>query len=175
MAIATILIIVVGILIFNYLLGRYFYSKIKCYYEPLYFKRTKDGPLINVADLYPEFCLIDKLSYTRFMISFTLWVPLRMLIQIIIAVVLNLHMRLLIRISKKHDAIPEERERFARAVKRGASWFMKVNGIRVINVKMEYEAVYKKYLGDDYKMDINDKDYAVITCNHTGFYVSFII
>ncbi len=48
---------------------------------------------------------------------------------------------------------------------------MKVNGIRIIDKKLDYEAVYKKYLGSDYKPDMNDKDYAVITCNHTGFYV----
>lgn len=169
---AIILIIVIGILIFNYILGKILYNKIKCYYEPLYFKRTKDGPLINVADLYPEFCMNDKLSYTRFIISFTFIVPIRMLMQIIIATVLNIHMRLIIKFSKKHDAIPEERQRFERAVKRGASWFMKVNGIRVIDKKLDYEAVYKKYLGSDYKTDMNDKDYAVITCNHTGFYVN---
>ena len=31
----------------------------------------------------------------------------------------------------------------------------------------------KKYLGKDYKMDLTDKDYSLVVCNHIGFYVTF--
>lgn len=175
MALTGWIVAIIALLIFNTILGQIIYKKITPYYRPLYYKKTKDGPLINVRDLYPEFCTLDKLSYVRFSLAFIFFTPFRMLAQIIIATVLNLHMRFLIKISKKHYAIKEERDRFVRTVKRGTGWFIWVNGIRIINKKLDYEPVYKKYLGPDYKSDINDKDYAVITCNHTGFFVYYYL
>jgi hypothetical protein len=50
-----------------------------------------------------------------------------------------------------------------------AGFFLKAASINVQKKQMEYEKVYKKYLGDDY--DINSKDYSLIISNHIGFYV----
>ena len=47
-------------------------------------------------------------------------------------------------------------------------------GLNVKEVKLECEAVYKKYLGEDYKVDINDEDYSLIISNHIGFFVRYI-
>jgi lysophosphatidylcholine acyltransferase/lyso-PAF acetyltransferase len=49
------------------------------------------------------------------------------------------------------------------------TWLLKINGIEVVKKNLPYEEVYKKYLGEDYFSDYNDK-YSLIVSNHTGFY-----
>lgn len=51
---------------------------------------------------------------------------------------------------------------------------LKLLGIHVHETKLEYEAVYKKYLGEDYKLDIKDENYSLIISNHLGFFVRYI-
>ena len=46
---------------------------------------------------------------------------------------------------------------------------MAINGIEVVKKNLPYEEVYKKYLGEDYFSEYNDK-YSLIVSNHTGFY-----
>ena len=46
---------------------------------------------------------------------------------------------------------------------------MVINGIQIIKKQLPYEEVYKKYLGEDYSFDPNEK-YSLIISNHTGFY-----
>jgi len=48
-------------------------------------------------------------------------------------------------------------------------WLLKINGIEIIKKDLPYEEVYKKYLGEDYSFDPNEK-YSLIISNHTGFY-----
>ncbi len=149
------------------------------YYKPLTYKPDPNGPEVNVHELYPEFRLLDKLSYPRTVLGFMFLIPIRVLIQVIIAVTCNIHLRLLIKKSKKdsldqreriHEAYPVEREKFVNAVRCYVKAFMFMNGVKVYHHEYKYEEVYKKYLGPDYKCDINDKDYSLVICNHTGFY-----
>ena len=48
-------------------------------------------------------------------------------------------------------------------------WGLKINGFKIIKKELPYEAVYKKYLGEDYSFDPNEK-YSLIVSNHTGFF-----
>jgi 1-acyl-sn-glycerol-3-phosphate acyltransferase len=49
------------------------------------------------------------------------------------------------------------------------TWLLKINGIEVVKKNLPYEEVYKKYLGEDYFSEYNDK-YSLIVSNHLGFY-----
>jgi hypothetical protein len=65
----------------------------------------------------------------------------------------------------------EARDKVEKVVSYWAGFFLKAASINVQKKQMEYEKVYKKYLGDDYEIDINSKDYSLIISNHIGFYV----
>ena len=49
------------------------------------------------------------------------------------------------------------------------SWVLKLNGIKINKIQLNYEDTYRKYLGEDYDFDKNEK-YSLIISNHTGFY-----
>lgn len=51
------------------------------------------------------------------------------------------------------------------------SLVLKLLGITVHPIQLQYESVYKKYLGEDYKLDITDENYSLIISNHLGFFV----
>ena len=65
------------------------------------------------------------------------------------------------------------RKKVEEIVRFWATFFIRVIGIRVHQKKVAYEEIYQKYLGKDYKMDLTDKDYSLVVCNHIGFYVTF--
>ena len=69
----------------------------------------------------------------------------------------------------------EARDKVEKVVSHWAEFFLKAASINVQKKQMEYEKVYKKYLGDDYKVDINSKDYSLVISNHIGFYVSIYL
>ena len=64
----------------------------------------------------------------------------------------------------------EGRSKVESIVRFWASFFLKVAGLTIEKKELKYEEVYKKYLGSDYKIDLNDQDYSLIISNHIGFY-----
>lgn len=69
----------------------------------------------------------------------------------------------------------EGRKKVEKIVRFWATFFLKVIGIRIHHKKVQYEEIYQKYLGKDYKMDLTDNEYSLVICNHIGFYVTFFI
>ena len=75
-----------------YLLGmliytKWLYSVSLKYYEPL--KIKKDGKIVDVHEMYNEFQLQDKLSFGRLLIGNLTLLPLKLILGIAIALILN--------------------------------------------------------------------------------------
>lgn len=68
----------------------------------------------------------------------------------------------------------EARDQIEKVVSYWARFFLKAASVNVHSKQMAYEHVYKKYLGDDYQMNINSSDYSLVISNHIGFYVIYI-
>ena len=168
---SLLIILCISYLIVAFYFSNKLYHKLNIYYRPLYYQKTPGGPKINVHDLYPEFRLYDKLNYTRTILSFMFITPIRIIIHATLAMVLVFHMRILIKYNKQINTDPKQREKLEWIVRFYTNIFLYVSGVVIIDKDYDCEEVYKKYLGPDYKLDKKDKNYSLITCNHTGFYV----
>lgn len=86
--------------------------------------------------------------------------------------IINLFFFIIYRRLNQNENQSEEQKR--KKVTKYSRWcsglFLWVGGMIIREKKVEYESVYKKYLGPDYKCDINDKNYSLLICNHIGFY-----
>ena len=70
----------------------------------------------------------------------------------------------------KPNTSKEGRSKVESIVRFWANLFLKVAGLKIEKKELKYEEVYKKYLGSDYKADINDEDFSLIISNHIGFF-----
>ena len=63
----------------------------------------------------------------------------------------------------------EEWKRLSETISFWTKCVLIVNGINVSRKNLPYEQIYKKYLGEDYTFNPNEK-YSLLISNHTGFY-----
>lgn len=163
---------VVLYLIIMIYLGNKYYKEINVFYRPLYYKKDKKDKQLSVHELYPEFRVYDKLSYTRTILGFIFLVPIRIFGQFLVCSLMSIHLKFLLLIChKNYSTIPEEMAKFDFAIKFWAHAFLIAQGTRIVSRSFEYEKVYKKYLGDDYFTNQKEENYSLIICNHTGYYV----
>ena len=156
-------------LILILLLSYFIYKNNNTYYRKLEYINPETKEKINVHTLYEEFAPNDKLSFIRIFIGYLIMGIPKFLINIFLAamqkVQLSRHMKNL----KNLTSDPEEWKLVSETISLWTRILLKINGIKIIKTQLPYEEVYKKYLGDDYNFDPNEK-YSLLVSNHTGFY-----
>ena len=80
----------------------------------------------------------------------------------------NWHIKLVSKIYKDYNTNPDQRKKMKNAVSFWSSIFLVMNGVWIRRKHLDYEEVYKKYLGEDY--DFKDDKYSIILSNHIGFF-----
>ena len=124
---------------------------------------------INVHTLYEEFHPNDKLSFIRIFIGYlTMGIP-RFLLNIFLATLLKVKLSRYMKTIKNFTTNQEEWKLVSDTISCLTGIFFKLNGIKIIRIKKPYEEIYKKYLGEDYSFD-QDEKYSLLISNHTGFY-----
>ncbi len=156
------------LLIFLY--SYWLYKKNYVFYKQLDYIHPDSLQRISVHKLYPEFACLDKLSFIRiFLTHFFLIAIIKLMINVFLAIMqiimLNKHSKNL----KNPSSDKEEWKIVSETISFWTRWLLKINGIEIIKKDLPYEEVYKKYLGEDYSFDPNEK-YSLIISNHTGFY-----
>ncbi len=145
------------------------YSKLKVYYRKLTFKKTPDSEEIDVGDLYDEFKMTDNLSFFRLFFGNFFITVFRGPLDIMLALLQNFCLKSDMKNLKNPTTDQKDWEILSKTISKYTSWFFCLNGIKIIKKELPYEEIYKKYLGEDYKFDPNEK-YSLIICNHLGFY-----
>lgn len=147
------------------------YYKNQIFYRPLYYINPDTSEKIDVHKLYQEFVVLDHNSFFRIFIAFYIFAIPRFIINVILAVGQILEIKSNMADLKNPTTDPEEWNIMSNTISRWTRWLLWWNSINVNIIKddKKYLEVYKKYLGDDYEVDSNEK-YSLIVSNHLGFY-----
>ena len=162
-----IILIIYFIIIFIY--SYWLYKKNYVFYKPLEYIKPDTFQKINVHELYPEFACLDKLSFIRIFIGNFFISIIKFLINIFLAIMQIIRLYQHSKNLKNPSTDKEEWKEVSETISFWTRWLLRVNGIQIIKKQLPYEEVYKKYLGEDYSFDPNEK-YSLIISNHTGFY-----
>ena len=156
------------IIIFIY--SYWIYKNNYVFYKPFEYVNQDTLETINVHKLYPEFASLDKISFLRiFLTNFFLIAIIKFLINIFLAIMQIIRLKQHLKNLKNPTSDREEWKILSETISFWTTWLLKINGIEVVKKNLPYEEVYKKYLGEDYFSEYNDK-YSLIVSNHTGFY-----
>ena len=156
------------IIIFIY--SYWIYKNNYVFYKPFEYVNQDTLETINVHKLYPEFACLDKISFLRiFLTNFFLIAIIKFLINIFLAIMQIIRLKQHLKNLKNPTSDREEWKILSETISFWTTWLLKINGIEVVKKNLPYEEVYKKYLGEDYFSEYNDK-YSLIVSNHTGFY-----
>ena len=145
------------------------YKKNYVFYKPFEYANPDTLEIINVHKLYPEFACLDKLSFIRIFIGNFFIAIIKLLINVFLAIMQIIRLKQHIKNLKNPTTDKEEWKIVSETISFWTTWLLKINRIKIIKKKLPYEDVYKKYLGEDYFSEPNEK-YSLIISNHTGFY-----
>ena len=156
-----IILIIYTIIIFIY--SYWLYRQNYVFYKPFEFVNESTSERVNVHKLYPEFACLDKLSFMRiFLANFFLIAIIKLLINIFLAIMQIIRLHQHIKNLKNPSTDKEEWKLVSETISFWTRWLLKVNGIQIVKKNLPYEEVYKKYLGEDYFNEPNEK-YSLIS------------
>ena len=145
------------------------YKKLSVYYRKVYNKKENEMQKSEIGEsIFPEFRLDDSLSFTRIFLGNYLMLVIKGLLNITVALIQNIQLKS--NMKKLHYQTEENDWLIMKETIAGMpKWLFFLNGISIIKKELEYEEIYKKYLGPEYSFDPNEK-YSLIISNHIGFY-----
>ena len=155
--------------IFIFLLSYLIYSKNQVYYRSLEYNNTETLEKINVHKLYPEFAILDKNSFLRIFIGYYFYALPKFIINLYFAIMEIIQLNQNMKNLKNPTSDPQDFSILSNTITKWTNWVLRLNGIKVNKIKLNYEDVYRKYLGQDYEFNPDEK-YSLIISNHTGFY-----
>ena len=151
------------------ILSYFIYKNNYTYYRKLEYINPETKETIDANTLYKEFSPNDKLSFMRIFIGYLIMGIPKLLIDIFLAALLKAKLSKYMKTLKNLTTNQEEWKIVSNTISSLTKIFLKINGINIIRVKRPYEEIYKKYLGEDYSFDPNEK-YSLLISNHTGFF-----
>ena len=155
--------------IFIFLLSYLIYSKNQVYYRSLEYNNPETLEKINVHKLYPEFAILDKNSFLRIFIGYYFYALPKFIINLYFAIMEIIQLNQNMKNLKNPTSDPQDFSILSNTITKWTNWVLRLNGIKVNKIKLNYEDVYRKYLGQDYDFNPDEK-YSLIISNHTGFY-----
>ena len=163
---------IIGISIYTFLIlliSSIIYFKNQVFYRPLQYINPETSKKINVHKLYPEFACLDNNSFFRIFIAFYFYAIPRFLINVFFAVRQIIQLKRNMKKLKNPTTDPDEWSIMSNIISKWTHYLLKINCINVKRIKVVYHDIYKKYLGEDYQFN-NDEKYSLIISNHIGFY-----
>ena len=155
-------------LVFIYSL--YIYKKNNVFYRKFEYINPKTSQKESVHSLYPEFACLDKISFFRiFLGNFILISIIKFIIDISITIILIIRLKQHSKKLKNPSTDKDDWAKVSETMSFWTRWGLKINGFKIIKKDLPYEHVYKKYLGEDYSFDPDEK-YSLLISNHTGFF-----
>ena len=145
------------------------YSKNQVFYKPLEYINPETLEKIDVHKLYPEFAILDNNSFLRIFIGYFFYAIPRFLINCFFAVMEIIQLNNNMKNLKNPTTDPQDWSIISHIISKWTTLVLKCSCIKVNRIKLNYEDIYRKYLGPDYEFDPNEK-YSLIISNHTGFY-----
>ena len=155
--------------IFIFLLSYLIYSKNQVYYRSLEYNNPETLEKIDVHKLYPEFAVLDKNSFLRIFIGYYFYALPKFIINLYFAIMEIIQLNQNMKNLKNPTSDPQDFSILSNTITKWTNWVLRLNGIKVNKIKLNYEDVYRKYLGQDYEFNPDEK-YSLIISNHTGFY-----
>jgi hypothetical protein len=127
----------------------------------------------NAHNQYPEFRRYDNFSFWRLFLGLIFLFWIRMIVILILAFGLWLTLKISFRKEESNSQgdntiSPEKRRFIIKAVRFFSTIGLFVYGIIRREERNSFEPIYKKYLGDDYKIQFDD-NYSVIISNHISW------
>lgn len=161
-----------GLIIYTgliFLLSLLIYKKNNIYYKSLYYTNSETMEKIDIRQLYPEFASLDDNSFFRIFIGYLIFALPKFLINLFFALMQIIQLRQNMKNLKEPVTNPEEWSILSNTISSWTRRLLKFNGINIKKIRLNYEDIYKKYLGPDYTFNPDEK-YSLIISNHTGFY-----
>ena len=158
--------------IFILLLSYIIYKKNQVFYQPLEYNNPDTLEKVNVHKLYPEFAILDQNSFLRIFIGYYFYALPKFIINLFYAVMCIIQVNDNMKNLKNPTSDPQDWSILSSTISRWTTLVLKLNGIKVNKIKLGYKGykeIYRKYLGDDYEFNPEEK-YSLIISNHTGFY-----
>ncbi len=154
-------------LLFSFIVALVVWIRSQKYYKPL-LKKDKDGNLVNLHEIYDPFHPHDKVYFIQLWFGAFFCAFIKCISSLFIVIFVNWNIKIVACIYKNYNTDPEQRKKMKTAVSFWSSLFLFMNGVWIRRKHLDYEEVYKKYLGEDY--DFNDDKYSIILSNHIGFF-----
>ena len=151
----------------SFLLALFVYTNSKVYYKPCKLI-DKNGNIIDIHEIYDVFHPHDELSFWKLWLGGFINFPYKFTISLFIALSMKFHLQLVNYFYPKSEIDTNQWKKMKFGISFWATFFLLVNGIKVIPKKVDCEKVYKKYLGEDY--DFSYDKYSLIISNHIGFF-----
>ena len=155
--------------IFIFLLSLLIYKKNEVFYQPLSYNNPETLEKVDVHKLYPEFRVLDDNSFLRIFIGYFIYALPKFIINLFFAMMQIIQLDQNMKNLKNPSTDPQDWEVVSNTITRWTKLVLQLNGIKINKVKLNYEDVYRKYLGEDYEFNPDEK-YSLIISNHTGFY-----
>ena len=151
----------------SFLLALFVYTNSKVYYKPCKLI-DKNGNILDIHEIYDVFHPHDELSFWKLWLGGFINFPYKFTISLFIALSMKFHLQLVNYFYPKSEIDTNQWKKMKFGISFWATFFLLVNGIKVIPKKVDCEKVYKKYLGEDY--DFSYDKYSLIISNHIGFF-----
>ena len=152
----------------TFIILNYIYSRLRVFYLQRKYKDKETGKIIDLGEKYDPFRPYDPINYTQFILIGLFLFPIRGVISFLICVALCLNLKYLKYKYPNLDTDSYESSIRSEVIKFWSFAFLFINGISLEKEELDYEEIYKKYLGPDY--DFKEEKYSLIICNHIGFY-----
>ena len=149
------------------------YKNCSIYYKPLIYKDPKTGNIIDVHELYEPFHVNDKLGYWRFIFSGMIFFIPKLILSMFAVIGLIIHLQIAHFFYKNSDKEKIQRNKVKKIIRFWSYLGLTNSLISIKSKKVDYEKVYKKYLGNDY--NFNGQKYSLIICNHIGLFDVILI
>ena len=148
----------------------YVYKKNYVFYRKFEYINPKTSEKESVHSLFPEFACLDKISFFRiFLGNFIIISIIKLIIDVSITIIIIIRLKQHSKKLKNPSTDKDDWAKVSETMSFWTRWGLKINGFKIIKKELPYEEVYKKYLGEDYPFDPNEK-YSLIVSNHTGFF-----
>jgi lysophosphatidylcholine acyltransferase/lyso-PAF acetyltransferase len=146
----------------------YIYLRLIVFYRPIKYKDKETGKEIDLGEKYDPFRPYDPINYFEFILFGLFLFPIRAILSLLICIFLCLNLKYLKYKYKNLDTDPYENEIRSEVIKFWSFFFLFINGIALEKETINYEDIYKKYLGPDY--NFKEEKYSLIICNHIGYF-----
>lgn len=163
MLLVVILVYYVGCFIFL----NFTYYTLNKYYKKIKYKEKETGKEIDIQEKYAPLVPIDSLNYFSFITIGIIVFPIRIVLVLSTFFFLKINLKILKLIYKNHERDENQRKKIEKAAYFWLSVYFIINNIYIDKKKIQYEEIYKKYLGDNY--DFSQKNFSIYISNHLGY------